>query len=232
MEANNSKKKKIAVLGSGVGALSSVFELTDFPGWEDLYDITVYTPGWRAGGKTASSRGVNNRVQERGIHILQGWYWNMFRLVRRSYDERKEKNIIPGQNFQNWYDAVVKDDTTLLTTKNNKDEWDAWPFIFPEDDLVPGDAGNIGFKVMTVRVIGVILQLFFGSPYKTRKGPLAFIPNFLFGLVMKNYPINQTDPGPIPDPVYTNDPIENAKLCEADMSQRVSDRSNMSLAIH
>ena len=226
------KKKKIAILGTGIGALSTAFELTDYPGWQELYEITIYQVGWRAGGKTASSRGVNNRIQERGIHILQGWYWNMFRLLRRSYDERRNKGLDPTQKFQNWKDALVKDDTTLLTTQKDttKNEWDSWPFIFPEDDLIPGDASKIPAKVFFVRILGVVCQLFFGSPYKNRKGPLAFIPRWIFSKLVKSYPIADANPSDIPDPVYTNDPKKNAALCMDDMDERLEDRSTLPLS--
>jgi uncharacterized protein with NAD-binding domain and iron-sulfur cluster len=226
------KKKKIAILGTGIGALSTAFELTDFPGWQELYDITIYQVGWRAGGKTASSRGVNNRIQERGIHILQGWYWNMFRLVRRSYDERRKKGLDPTQRYQHWKDALVKDDTTLLTTQKdeNKNEWDSWPFIFPEDDLIPGDASKIPAKVFVVRILGIVCQLIFGSPYKNRKGPLAFIPQWIFSKLVRSYPIADANPADIPDPKYTDDPLKNAKLCMDDMDDRLEDRSTLSLS--
>lgn len=230
MRESKPKKKKIAILGTGVGSLSTAFELTDYPGWNDLYDITVYQMGWRAGGKTASSRGKNERVEERGIHILQGWYWNVFRLFRRTYDERKAKGIAPKAKFQNWYDAVQKDTTTLLTTENSKGEWESWPFVFPEDELIPGDAGPIGFKVMFRRLCGVIFQLMFGSPYKTRTGLLSFIPKLLFKWTFNDFPISQETPNQIPDPNYGIDPLENARLCSADMDQKLDDRTTMKLS--
>ena len=46
-------KKKIAVLGGGVGSMTAAFEITESPGWEEKYDITVYQLGWRLGGKGA-----------------------------------------------------------------------------------------------------------------------------------------------------------------------------------
>ena len=72
MEHNNTEKKKIAVLGSGMSALASVYELTSYENWQEHYDITIYQMGWRLGGKTATGRGPNERIQEHGIHIAQG----------------------------------------------------------------------------------------------------------------------------------------------------------------
>lgn len=231
MEAKTPKKKKIAILGSGVGALSTAFELTDYPGWDKLYDITMYQVGWRSGGKTASARGKNNRVEERGIHILQGWYWNMFRFVRRVYNTRRDENIAPEVKFQDWTEALVKDDTTLLTTKNSKGDWESWPFIFPEDALLPGDAGGIGFKVMTTRLLGIVFQLMFGSPYQKRTSIFRFIPNFLFSLVMKNYPVAGQPHSEIPSPKYGSNPRMNARKCEADISGNLADRTVLPVSI-
>ena len=58
-------KKKIAILGGGLSSLSAAYELSDYPGWENDYEITVYQMGWRLGGKTAASRGPNGRIEER-----------------------------------------------------------------------------------------------------------------------------------------------------------------------
>ncbi|MCC5907413.1 MAG: NAD(P)-binding protein [Balneolaceae bacterium] len=64
--------------------------MTDYPGWEDHNDITVYQMGWRLGGKTATGRGVHNRIVEKGIHISQGWYDNAFRMVKDAYKLQEE----------------------------------------------------------------------------------------------------------------------------------------------
>jgi uncharacterized protein with NAD-binding domain and iron-sulfur cluster len=57
-------RQKIAVLGGGLGSLTTVYGLTSEPGWRDKYDITVYQMGWRLGGKGASGR---NRQQNMRI---------------------------------------------------------------------------------------------------------------------------------------------------------------------
>ena len=48
-------KKKVAILGGGVGGMTAAFDLTNDPDWKDRFDeITVYQLGWRLGGKGAS----------------------------------------------------------------------------------------------------------------------------------------------------------------------------------
>src|SRR3546814_1311221 len=60
------KKRKIAILGGGVGALTSAFYLASQPGAAEKYEITVYSIGWRLGGKCATGRNpeFGNRIEE------------------------------------------------------------------------------------------------------------------------------------------------------------------------
>jgi uncharacterized protein with NAD-binding domain and iron-sulfur cluster len=70
-------KTKVAVLGGGCGALAAAYWLTATPELRDRYSVTVYTRGWRLGGKGASGRNSAeaDRIEEHGIHIWMpsGW---------------------------------------------------------------------------------------------------------------------------------------------------------------
>src|ERR1041384_380008 len=44
-------RTKIAVLGGGVGAMTTAFHLTSVSGWRERYDVTVYQIGWGVGGQ-------------------------------------------------------------------------------------------------------------------------------------------------------------------------------------
>jgi len=65
----NNSKKKIVILGGGMASLSAAHELTDYEGWQNNYEITLYQIGWRLGGKTSTGRSQCDRVEEHGIHI-------------------------------------------------------------------------------------------------------------------------------------------------------------------
>jgi uncharacterized protein with NAD-binding domain and iron-sulfur cluster len=81
-------KKKIAILGGGVGAMATAWQLTREPNWQDRYDITVYQMGWRLGGKGASGRRAPHwRIEEHGLHIWLGFYHNAFRMLQEAYTE-------------------------------------------------------------------------------------------------------------------------------------------------
>src|SRR5436190_12543586 len=77
---NGTAKQKIAVLGGGLGSLTTVYGLTSDSAWREKYDITVYQMGWRLGGKGASGRNrdQNMRIEEHGLHIWMGFYQNAF----------------------------------------------------------------------------------------------------------------------------------------------------------
>ena len=82
---------KIAILGSGVGAMTAAYWLTNpaSDGTRPDHEITVYQLGWRAGGKGASGRNPDfgNRIEEHGLHMWMGFYANAFRMIRAVYEE-------------------------------------------------------------------------------------------------------------------------------------------------
>ncbi len=175
------KPVKIAVLGGGMGSLSTVFELTSYPGWEEKYDITVYQMGWRLGGKMATGRGVNNRIEERGIHIFQGWYNNAFRMMQQTYKERREKGLEPQSPYQEWTDVFIPDYTTIFTEfSKNKGTWLNWPVIFATNDLVPGSGGNPPVWDILKLGLSYILEFTFGTPEQSGTiRPVAWLEELL-----------------------------------------------------
>ena len=82
-------KQKVAVLGGGVGAMTTAFYLSSFQGWREKYDITVYQLGWRLGGKCDSGRNQaeHDRIEEHGLHMFFGFYDNAFATMQRLYGE-------------------------------------------------------------------------------------------------------------------------------------------------
>ena len=123
------EKKKIAVLGGGIGSLSTVFGLTSEPGWRDKYDITVYQQGWRLGGKCASSRNpqVADRIEEHGLHIFFGFYDNAIKMMRTAYAELERPVTAPLATF----DAAFKPHSFITIEEYIDDEWVHFPIFFP-----------------------------------------------------------------------------------------------------
>ena len=79
-----------------MAGLSAAWRLSE-PGWRDRFEsITVYQRGWRLGGKGASSRGEDGRIEEHGLHIWLGSYENAFALLRECYAELDRATTDPG----------------------------------------------------------------------------------------------------------------------------------------
>ena len=140
---NNSyipKKKKIAVLGGGISAITSVFALTSQPGWQDRYDITLYQLGWRLGGKGASGRNADiaDRIEEHGLHIWLGFYRNAFKCIQEVYDEwdRPEGAPLSSWNGEN---GAFKPHSYIVHMEHFNDQWTPWCIDFP---LIDGDPGK------------------------------------------------------------------------------------------
>lgn len=104
------KRRKIAVIGSGVGAMTATYAITMIPDWDKHYDITVYQMGWRCGGKGASGRNASNhqRIEEHGLHIWAGFYENAFRLMRDCYAQMNQLNIRKPSDPLGTIDAAFK----------------------------------------------------------------------------------------------------------------------------
>ncbi len=88
---------RVAILGGGVASVTAALELSK-PGWQQHYSaITLYQQGWRLGGKGASGRGQDDRIEEHGLHIWFGFYENAFRVMREVHDELDALANLPAK---------------------------------------------------------------------------------------------------------------------------------------
>jgi uncharacterized protein with NAD-binding domain and iron-sulfur cluster len=134
-------RKKVAVLGGGAGALSAAFGITEMPGWQEQYEITVYQMGWRLGGKGASGRNAasGQRIQEHGLHVWAGFYENAFRVIRECYKSLARPADAP---LATWQEAFKPHSfVTLLEQVGNG--WKPWNLTLPTNSSVPGDDGEL-----------------------------------------------------------------------------------------
>ena len=131
--------RKIAILGGGISALTTAFELTSQAGWQSQFDITLYQMGWRLGGKCATARGPNQRIEEHGIHGFLGSYYNALPLMRQCYDALGRK---PGQPLATFEEAF-KPESFVLMWEYIDGKMTRWPFTSPLNDLVPGTAESL-----------------------------------------------------------------------------------------
>jgi len=133
------KRQKVAILGGGVGALSTAFGLTSVPDWQEKFDITVYQMGWRLGGKGASGRDqqTGQRIEEHGLHLWFGFYENAFSMIRQCYAELARPTNAP---LATW-DAAFKPYNGFVLEDFFQNQWSLWPLAdyFPPRPGEPGD---------------------------------------------------------------------------------------------
>lgn len=131
--------QRIAILGGGIAALSTAFELTENPDWQQQYEITVYTLGWRLGGKGASGRNqaYRDRIEEHGIHLWMGFYENSFNLMRHVYDECTQKGLMPGSPFKTAQDAFSPMKNAVEAEAVGS-QWKLWDVPWPSSNDFPG----------------------------------------------------------------------------------------------
>jgi len=134
-----STKKKVAVLGGGLGSIVAAYELTATAKLREQYEVTVYQLGWRIGGKGASGRNpdVFNRIEEHGLHVWLGFYENAFKAMRACYEELGRE---PGTPLATMDDAF-KPTYAVTLYEDYKTRWTPWSFDMPENDEVPGKDG-------------------------------------------------------------------------------------------
>jgi len=136
---DNSKiaPEKIAILGGGVGSMTTAYYLSSQPGWQDNYDITVYQQGWRLGGKGASGRNaeLGQRIEEHGLHIWFGFYANAFKMIKEAYASLDRP---AGAPLATWRDAFKQQDYVALSEQVGE-QWHNWSIVFP---TLPGEPGD------------------------------------------------------------------------------------------
>lgn len=132
-------KRRISILGGGVGALSAAFALSELDPTGKRYEITLYQLGWRLGGKTASGRNAEfgQRIEEHGLHIWAGFYENAFTILRAAL---KALNRPAGTPQATIAQAFLRQSAVLMTDRHD-DAWLPWPSWFEPDsdpDVFPG----------------------------------------------------------------------------------------------
>lgn len=208
--SKQSPKRRIAVLGGGLGSLSAVYELTDYPDWQNHYEITIYQTGWRLGGKTATGRSTYNRIEEKGIHIMQGWYDNTFRMIIDAYRLQEELKLNPESPLKKWSEAIIPDNSTFFTEWSQKEgKWINWPIIFPMNDREPGSSGKSTPWELIRKILGISLQLVVGEPYEKNESPMA--AHFMEWLLDTDQEFGNPEPRNKPKPHWWNDVMASLK---------------------
>lgn len=151
--SKSSAPQKVAILGGGMGGLTTAYNMTSQPGWQDKFDITIYQLGWRLGGKCASSRGDNGRIEEHGIHGFVGSYFNALPMMNDVY---AELGRAPGQPLATFDEAFIPSNFAMMWEFRNGG-LKPWPTRFPENDRSPLDPSD--YKGLESSIAAIISEV-------------------------------------------------------------------------
>jgi uncharacterized protein with NAD-binding domain and iron-sulfur cluster len=141
-----------------MAGLAAAWRLSE-PGWQkELESIVVYQRGWRLGGKGASSRGRNGRIEEHGLHLWLGYYENSFRLLRECYAELDRPVTDPAAPIRTWRDAMLPAEMVGLEDRR-RDGWHHWLGQFAPNNLLPGEPGATGREFSIADILRRALRL-------------------------------------------------------------------------
>ncbi len=128
-------RKRVVVLGGGLGGLSAAYALTA-PEQKNRFEVSVYTMGWRLGGKGASGRNaqIHDRIEEHGLHIWFGCYDNAFQMMKNLYAELDRPPEAPLASLE----SAFRPQNCFVLNEHVGDEWRPWRIDFPSNDLEPG----------------------------------------------------------------------------------------------
>lgn len=164
------QQQKVAVLGGGVSALTTVYEMTNQPNWQSKYDITVYQMGWRLGGKGASGRNPDEafRIEEHGLHIWMGFYTNAFAMMRNVYDIMQRYPNEPLSTLE----KAFKPHSFNVIEERIGEEWKSWIMHFSTDNNKVGEGDE------SLTVWEMIVKLVAWLEQTVQDSPLCTIPDY------------------------------------------------------
>jgi uncharacterized protein with NAD-binding domain and iron-sulfur cluster len=136
------ERKKILVLGGGLGGMSAAFWLTSTPALREQHEVTVLQQGWRLGGKGASGRNPAHaeRIEEHGLHMFMGFYDNAFHTLRRAFEEWERPAGHPWRSID---DAFTPQHLITLQEKVG-DRFETWNIVAPPLPGTPGVDDGFG----------------------------------------------------------------------------------------
>lgn len=162
-QESRGRKRRIVILGGGVGAMTAAFGLTSQPGWKEQYEVALYTLGWRLGGKGASGRNPDaaQRIEEHGLHVWMGHYENAFRVMRQAYQEMGRPKGAPLATM----DEAFKKQSLITLYERTPTGWVDWHFPFLTNSREPGvEDGFPSLVVLLERGLQALLDLLNEAP--------------------------------------------------------------------
>lgn len=85
--STGSHTKRVLIVGGGIAGLATALELSGSRRARERMRVTVIDADARFGGKLATLTRSHGRIEEHGVHLLQGWYHTTLRLFQRVLED-------------------------------------------------------------------------------------------------------------------------------------------------
>jgi uncharacterized protein with NAD-binding domain and iron-sulfur cluster len=134
-------RQRVVVVGGGPAGVSAAFWLSH-PRQQGRFDVSLYTQGWRLGGKCVSGRNAQkcDRIEEHALHLPMGCYHNAFKTIRACYDEWRRP---AGYKLDTWQKAFLPLRQATLMEEDGPGSPPSWAiWSFPQFPELPGDPGD------------------------------------------------------------------------------------------
>ena len=164
---------RVVILGGGMAGLTAAWALSDPAAASEVESVTIHQRGWRLGGKGASSRGANGRIEEHGLHVWLGYYHNAFRLLRQVYQELDRPATAPGCPIGTWREAFLPAGRVGVAEEADG-RWSSWVASFSGGAAEPGGAPSPAGPPTVAQFVRRSVQLLLDlSSSVGRAGPAA-----------------------------------------------------------
>ncbi|MDR6624316.1 FAD-dependent oxidoreductase [Caulobacter segnis] len=127
--------QRVAIVGGGCGGVAAAFWLSSSAALRSRFHVTLYTHGWRLGGKGASGRNpeIHQRIEEHGLHLWMGCYRRAFQLMREALAADPQPS--PTPTVEDAFKPVLE----LTLQEREASSWKPWPFRFTPRDGYPDE---------------------------------------------------------------------------------------------
>jgi uncharacterized protein with NAD-binding domain and iron-sulfur cluster len=132
---------RVAIFGGGSSACSTAFWLSSTPELRERFKVTLWTRGWRLGGKGASGRdaAAGRRIQEHGLHIWLGFYQNAFTTMRSAFEALQPPPIDTFTSIETAFRPVYETIFMERVGSDDQPDYEPWAFPFLPHPGQPGD---------------------------------------------------------------------------------------------
>ena len=150
---------RVTIVGGGCGGVAAAFWLTS-PELNGQFEVTLYSRGWRLGGKGASGRSStpDRRIEEHGLHLWLGCYHRAFQMMRLCYAEQHGP-----RPFATLRDAFLPMGRFVLESRSGPQgapKWSPWRFDVPTTQAFPGHGESSLLASLGVRFADFLRNLF------------------------------------------------------------------------